>query len=155
KAGDEVDRLPAVHGPNGLARLAEAAFGSGPVRTDSEHTEVDGVVLAARPGPLIHESGPVDKGGRFQVHAIVIDIFDDTHDFAPRIVPAFADAVAEGSAWIAPLLARKILRNDDDVAFLIEVGEGEIASGEKARPPISPEQFQCWQWMDYFRSSTG
>ena len=81
----------------------------------------------------IHQRRQVCERRRLHMHAVVVNVFDDAHNFAPRGDGAFTNPFAQSGARVVPPLPRQILRNDGDVSRVIEIRRGEIPSRDEPR----------------------
>ena len=97
----------------------------------------DELIVAAQVS--VHQRRQVRELRRLHVHAVVVDVFDDAHDFAPGSDGAFANPLAQSGTRIAPPLPRQILRHDGDVPFVIQIGPGEVPSRDDPRSHRSEE----------------
>src|SRR5579862_2244517 len=55
----------------------------------------------------IHDDGPINGGGWIFINALVVRVADDADDFAPVVIVAHANSLAQRVARVMPVLARK------------------------------------------------
>jgi hypothetical protein len=76
----------------------------------------------------VHRQGPVHRGWRRLAHAFVVQISGHADNLAPVVCIADADLFAQRAGCVAPVLSRKILGDDRDGDFLVDVRPGQVAA---------------------------
>ena len=73
----------------------------------------------------------IDQPRRLLIDTIVIDIFGNPHDDAPRPLGTPSDAFPKRIARLAPIFKSHVLRHDHHAVLAEQVVQGEVPASEQ------------------------
>ena len=128
-------RQAGVDGPHGRADLIDQRRAPGAIAAQGE-ADPSRLVAGHALQLLGRQRRPVDRRRRRAIDAVVVDVAGHADHFPPRRVRhvVLAKPPPQRRRRRSPQLAGQVLRDDGDLAPVVEIGPGEVAAGDERRP---------------------